>query len=100
MRLFGGMSQALDLRYSPHASSFRRPNYLEMQTPQGGVFLRCLARECLVVEGADLALFDQLTSAMHWPAAPVRTDPAKTGDEVIARRVTAAPPIEIVMWPR
>src|SRR5208282_5350758 len=67
--LFGGMSQALDLRYSPHAKYFRRPNYLEMQTPQGGVFLRCLARDCLVVDGADRAVYDQLTSAMHWPAA-------------------------------
>jgi hypothetical protein len=97
--LFGGMSQALDLRYSPHVSYFRRPNYVEMQTPQGGVFLRCLARECLLVEGVDRAVYDQLTTAMHWPVAPVRTEPAKTGDEVIARRVRITPPIEIAAPP-
>jgi len=98
--LFGGMSQALDLRYSPHAKYFRRPNYLEMQTPQGGVFLRCLARDCLVVDGADRAVYDQLTSAMHWPAAPVNTEPRKTGDEAIARRLVPAPPSELASLPR
>ena len=97
--LFGGMSQALDLRYSPHASYFRRPNYVEMQTPQGGVFLRCQGRECLVVEGVDRKVYDQLTSAIHWPAAPVRTEPGKTEDEVIARRVPAPHPIEIAAPP-
>jgi len=98
-RLFGGMSQALDLHYSPDASYFHRPNYLEMKTPKGGVFLRCLGRECLVVDGADRALYDQLTRAMHWPAVPTQVEPGKTSDEVIARRIAASPPSEIAAPP-
>ena len=83
-RLFGGMSQALDLRYEQRTDLLRRPNYFEFQTPQGGVFLRCLGAECLVVDGADRALYDALTAALGWPAAPA--EPVrKSADQEIAR---------------
>jgi hypothetical protein len=90
-RLFGGMSQALQMRYEHRAALLRRPNYFEFQTPQGGVFLRCLAAECLVVDGADRALYDELTRAMGWPAAPVQ--PRKTEGDEIAWVPVASPVI-------
>jgi len=81
-RLFGGASQALQLRYEERTALLRRPNYFEFQTPQGGIFLRCLARECLLVDGADRALYDELTRTMGWPEAPVA--PRKPAEQDIA----------------
>ena len=85
-RLFGGMSQSLEMRYDQRSSLLRRPNYFEFQTPQGGVFLRCLASECLLVDGANRAAYDELTRAIGWPAAP-REPRDATGDQ-IARLLT------------
>ena len=80
-RLFGGISQALQMRYEDRARLLRRPNYFEFQTPQGGVFLRCVAAECLVVDGADRTAYDEVTRAIGWPAAPEQ--PRRTeGDEI------------------
>jgi hypothetical protein len=91
-RLFGGMSQAVDMRYDERRDLLRRPNYFEFQTPQGGVFVRCLAGECLLVDGADRALYDALTAALGWPAAPA--EPAhKSTDQEVARLRMAPPPL-------
>ena len=88
-RLFGGMSQALETRYDHRTALLRRPNYFEFQTPQGGVFLRCLAAECLVVDGTDRATYDELTRAIGWPAPPA--EPQKTNGDQIARLLSAPP---------
>ncbi len=82
-RLFGGISQALQMRYDDRTALLRRPNYFEFQTPQGGVFLRCLGAECLVVDGTNRVTYDELTRAMGWPAAP--TQPRSTEGDEIAR---------------
>ena len=87
-RLFGGISQALQMRYEERTALLRRPNYFEFQTPQGGVFLRCVGSDCLVVDGADRALYDEITHAVGWPAAPAQ--PPKADGHKIAR-VPAAP---------
>jgi hypothetical protein len=91
-RLFGGMSQALETRYDQRTALLRRPNYFEFQTPQGGVFLRCLAADCLVVDGADRATYDELTRAMGWPAAPA--EPRKSDGDQIARMPLVSPRAE------
>jgi hypothetical protein len=85
-RLFGGASQALQIRYEERTALLRRPNYFEFQTPQGGVFLRCVGRECLLVDGADRATYEALTSALGWPSAPAA--PLKPGEDV-ARAVVS-----------
>ncbi|HVN07546.1 MAG TPA: hypothetical protein VMV61_01145, partial [Patescibacteria group bacterium] len=92
-RLFGGMSQALELRYDQRSSLLRRPNYFEFQTPQGGVFLRCVASECLLVDGTNRGAYDELTRAIGWPAAPDR--PRDTTGDQIARLLTTSPRPEI-----
>jgi hypothetical protein len=81
-RLFGGMSQSIESRYADRTSLLRRPNYFEFQTPQGGVFLRCLGSDCLLVDGANRALYDELTHSMGWPPAPVPAQ--KSSDQGIA----------------
>jgi len=88
-RLFGGISQALQMRYEERTALLRRPNYFEFQTPQGGVFLRCVAAECLVVDGADRATYDELTRAIGWPAAPEQ--PRRTEGDQIARVTVRLP---------
>jgi len=88
-RLFGGMSQALETRYDKRTALLRRPNYFEFQSPQGGVFLRCMAAECLVVDGSDRATYDELTRAMGWPAAPA--EPSSSAGQQIARVPVPAP---------
>jgi hypothetical protein len=82
-RLFGGMSQSVEERYAQRSALLRRPNYFEFTTPQGGVFLRCLGSDCLLVDGADRALYDGLTRAIGWPLAPAQ--PPKTSHQNIAR---------------
>ena len=85
-RLFGGMSEALEMRYDKRSALLRRPNYFEFQTPQGGVYLRCLASACLLVDGTDRPVYDELTRAMGWPAAPPETGPS-SGNEIARLRV-------------
>ncbi len=92
-RLFGGMSQALETRYDQRTALVRRPNYFEFQTPQGGVFLRCLAGECLVVDGTDRATYDEITRAMGWPAPPQQ--PRKPDGDEIAFVPAARPRMEV-----
>jgi hypothetical protein len=87
--LFGGASQALQLRYDERSALLRRPNYFEFQTRTGGVYLRCVGRECLLVDGTDRATYDELTAAMGWPAAPAA--PAKQTDGNVARLLPPVP---------
>jgi hypothetical protein len=69
-RLFGNLSELLELRYPGRRELFSRANFLSFSTDEGGVFLRCVADECLSVEGADRASYDRITGAIGWPPAP------------------------------
>jgi hypothetical protein len=46
------------------------PNFLSFDAPDGGVFLRCVAMECISVEGANRTVFDGINGMIGWPAAP------------------------------
>jgi hypothetical protein len=78
-RFLGQYSEALELKYKTRTELFRRPNFFQFQTDQGGVFLRCLGSECLTVEGAGREVFDKVNRAIGWPAAPA---PANIAAEV------------------
>ena len=73
-RLFGQYSEALESKYKSRKDLFRRPNFFQFQTEANGVFLRCLATQCLVVEGASRETYDNITHAIGWPAAPAPAD--------------------------
>ncbi len=49
---------------------FRRPNFFQFQTPDGGVFLHCVDMSCLIVERASRETYDHIEHAVGWPAAP------------------------------
>ena len=69
-RFFGAYSELAELKYGQRTNLMRRPNYFSFDTPEDGVFIRCLAADCMVLEGGMRPLFDRVTSAMGWPAGP------------------------------
>jgi len=78
-RFFGQYSEALEKKHAEHASLFRRPTFFSFDTPDGGVFLECLAEECVTLEGATREQFDAFAKLLNWPAAP--KPPARPGAE-------------------
>jgi hypothetical protein len=69
-RFCGQYSEALELKYKERKDLFRRPNYFQFTTPDGGVFLRCVGTDCLAVEGTTREVYDKVTRAIGWPLAP------------------------------
>jgi hypothetical protein len=64
-------SQALALKYGERKEILRRPNYVQFETADGGVFLRCVETNCLTVEAATRETYDKITRAIGWTPAPV-----------------------------
>jgi hypothetical protein len=75
-RLFGGLSEAFEQKYNKRDNRVRRPNFFSFDSEEGGVFLRCVAADCVSLEGGDLKLFDALVHALGWPANPTSPAPA------------------------
>jgi hypothetical protein len=74
---FGQYSEALEHKYKSRTELFRRPDFFQFQSESGGVFLRCVATQCLTVENATRETFDKITHAIGWePAPPAVTAPA------------------------
>lgn len=69
-RFFGQYSEALEKKHEERTRLFRRPNFFSFETPDGGVFLRCVARECVTLEGADRAVFVKLNQEIGWGGVP------------------------------
>ena len=69
-RFFGQYSEALEKKYTERSNLLRRPNFFSFDTPDGGVFLDCLATECVTMEGATRKNFDAFTKELNWPLAP------------------------------
>jgi len=89
-RFFGSYSEALELKYDKRRELFRRPNYFSFDTDDGGVFLRCVADQCLDVEGVGRDVFDRITRALGWPPGPVgRPQPDRVPQKTV---ITLAAP--------
>lgn len=69
-RFFGQYSEALEVKHAKRTELFRRPNYFQFQTPEGGVYLRCVGTTCISVEGASRETFDKIDAAIGWQPAP------------------------------
>jgi hypothetical protein len=86
-RFFGRYSEALEKKHAGRTSLFRRPNFFSFDTPDGGVFLKCLGAECITFEGGDRSLFLKLNKELDWgevPAQPKEISPVPT--KTVARR--------------
>ncbi len=70
-RFFGAYSEILEMKYDQRSNLLRRPNFFSFDTPEDGVFVRCMGTDCFVLEGGNRAIFDRLTSEIGWPAGPV-----------------------------
>jgi hypothetical protein len=64
-QFFGTYVQALEKKYQQRTDISRQPQDFSFGTLDGGVFLRCVARECLTLEGADAALWKKLNENVH-----------------------------------
>jgi hypothetical protein len=62
--------EALLKKHSVHESAGGSAGMFTFDTPEGGVFLRCAATECISVEGTSRAVFDGFNKMIGWPAAP------------------------------
>ncbi len=69
-RFFGSYSEELELKYDKRRALFRRPNFFSFETDDGGVFLRCVADQCLTVEGTDREVYEKIVRAIGWPVSP------------------------------
>ena len=74
-RFYETYSEALEKKYAGHKNVESLPNFLSFDTPDGGMFLRCLGTECISVEGTTRALFDGINGLIGWPAAPEASKP-------------------------
>jgi hypothetical protein len=86
-RFFGAYSEVLESKYDTRTNLMRRPNFFSFDTPEDGVFLRCVGTDCFVLEGGSRVVFDHLTLEMGWPGGPVV--PVKPGE----------PRVKVTMFP-
>ncbi len=70
VRFFGAYADALEQKYLGHENAPRVSNFLAFDTPDGGVFLRCVGAECMSVEGASRAVFESINGMIGWSAPP------------------------------
>ncbi len=68
-RFFGQYSEALEKKHATRSNLLRQPDFFSFDTPDGGVFLRCLEKECITLEGGDRTQFFQWLKALSWPPA-------------------------------
>jgi hypothetical protein len=97
-RFFAQYSEALEKKHDTRSNLFRKPAFFSFDTPDGGVFLRCVERECVTLEGGDRPLFLKLNKELHWPLVPeVPKVLAKDVTEVAIRDLAANVPVTLLM---
>ena len=69
-RFFGQYSEALEKKYDERSNLLRRPNFFSFDTPDRGVFLRCVGTDCVTLEGGDRELFAEVNKQLNWSALP------------------------------
>ncbi len=72
-RFFGQYSEVLQTKYSDRSNITHRPTFFSFNTPDGGVFLRCVGKECITLEGGEAALFLKWSNALGWPDPAIAT---------------------------
>jgi len=90
-RFCGQYSEALELKHKDRKDLFRRPNYFQFATPEGGVYLRCIGMTCLTVEGATRETYEKITRAIGWPAPPSPESTAPKAVETSANEPLHSP---------
>jgi hypothetical protein len=99
-RFFGQYSEALEKKHAERSNLLRRPNFFSFDTPDGGVFLRCINTDCLILEGTSRAIFDGVNKAINWPAAPAPPADLTKQPEKIAWLSVPPPPAASSTYPQ
>jgi hypothetical protein len=81
-RFFAAYSEVLAKKYAKRTNEKRLEDFLTFDTPDGGVFFKCLQTSCVSLEGSDRAMFDKLNSGLHWDTAA----PDKATDRTTVQR--------------
>jgi hypothetical protein len=68
-KFFATYSDALEKKYAKRSNENSQWEFLSFDSPDGSAFFRCVARECVTLEGADRSLFDKLAKELNWAAA-------------------------------
>lgn len=76
VRFFDVYAEALQKKYGEKENPPKEPDFLTFPTAEGGVYLRCVATDCISVEGTTRAVFDSINGMLGWPAA---REPSKVG---------------------
>ena len=66
-QMFAEYSEALGKKYSERRRVSRDEGALSFDTAEGGVFLRCLGRECITLEGGEQEQFAKWVKKLGWP---------------------------------
>lgn len=66
-QMFAEYSEALGKKYSQRRNVSRQEEFLSFDSSDGGVFFRCLAKECITLEGGEKAQFGQWVKKLGWP---------------------------------
>jgi hypothetical protein len=69
-QFFGRYSEALEKKHAARENESRLSNFLSFDTPDGGVFFRCVGTDCMSVEGTSRAIFDGINGMVGWSATP------------------------------
>lgn len=77
-QMFAEYSEALGKKYSTRRRVLRDEESLSFDAADGGVFLRCLGRECITLEGGEPAQFARWVKKLGWPQNS--SESAKPGD--------------------
>ncbi|HMD37863.1 MAG TPA: hypothetical protein VKH15_01190 [Candidatus Acidoferrum sp.] len=76
-RFFDAYADALVKKHGTNESVPRSPNFFSLDTPDGGVFLRCFGADCISLEGTTRAVFDGVDEMSGLPPAPAKAAAAK-----------------------
>lgn len=67
-KFFAQYAESLQAKHPNGSNPVHRGDFFSLDTPDGGVFLRCVARECITLEGGDSATFSKWSHALGWSA--------------------------------
>jgi hypothetical protein len=70
---FGAYQEALAKKYPERKTISDAKEDMEFNTPNGSVFFRCEATECVTLEGGDQKIFTQWTKKLGWHASSMTT---------------------------
>jgi len=68
-QFFTAYSLALGKKHSQRSDEVKQQDFYRFTTADGGVFLRCVVRDCVTLEGGSPALFAALTKELGWAPA-------------------------------